>query len=172
MSRQELCCTATSWAGTLVSPFSRVLSLGWYDGTTRGLAQCRNCGTTFKYDIVDWDKDQERRIFALSPFDAQEFDRMVQLFATAEEPRWPFWNPKRQLESHAETKMQEHPSTASSPKHLIVSDRELKNVFGARRITQPIPELLNTTFDGLPITDAFVYWMEYIGLAGAQDVKR
>ena len=60
------------------APFGKILSLGWYDGTTSGLVQCSQCSAVFKYDIVDWDSDQDQRIFAFSPIEPQEFDGIVE----------------------------------------------------------------------------------------------
>lgn len=150
------------------SIFGKVLSLGWYDGTTSGLAQCSRCPTVFRYDIVDWDSDQERRMFAFSPFNAQDFERIVELLSSIEKPSWPFWFPKgeftlQQRES-IKVEVDECLARAERPEYLLASDRRLDVVFAIRRLSGPERDRLPTQFDGLPVTNDFNYWRELVGL--------
>ena len=150
------------------SIFGKVLSLGWYDGTTAGLAECARCSTVFKYDIVDWDSDQERRMFAFSPVSAQDFERTVKLVSRVETPRWPFWFPKWELapqeKASIKVEVDECLARAGRPEYLVASDRRLEMVFAIRRLSGPELDRLPVKFDGLPATNDFNYWRDLVGL--------
>jgi hypothetical protein len=141
-----------------------VLSLGWYDGTTSGLAKCASCFTVFKYDIVAWDADQEQRIFALSHIATQAFDRIVDALGAFESPKWPFWNPRwnivpPELKEQTKSKVDGYLSPTNEPVFLIASDRELKRIFAVGQITDAIRAKLPEEFDGLPVTNDFGSWI-------------
>src|SRR6266536_1213592 len=147
-----ICCEATNVALPSTTPFGKVLSLGWYDGTTAGLVQCAYCSTAFKYDIVDWDSDQERRIFALSRIKPQEFDYIVSILQSGGPPKWPFWSPKWEFPSGDEQKrianeVDTHLATARVPEFLVISDRNLGMMFGVKRLTAPARDRLPSSFD-------------------------
>ena len=167
--RDKICCEVTDVALPSKIPFGKVLSFGWYDGTTSGMVQCSRCSAVFKYDIVDWDSDQDRRIFALSPIEPDKFDQIVRVLGGDAHAKWPFWVPKWEFDSKEEKKRIEkevdgHLATARPPEFLIVSDRNLSMMFGTRRLTAPARDRLPSSFDGLPVTNDFAYWREYVGL--------
>lgn len=165
---EAICCTATSIAYPSRTPFGKVLSLGWYDGTTSGLVQCSQCSAAFKYDIVDWDSNQDRRILAFSPISSQEFDGIVELLSRSESPRWPFWNPRWEFDSQEKERItleiDNHLSRAGNPEYVVASDGGLERVLGMKRLSGPARDRLPAEFDGLPVTDDLNYWKEYIGL--------
>jgi hypothetical protein len=75
------------------SPAQRILALGFYDGPTEGLLQCET-GRVYHFKILAWDQEsQDVRVFGLAPMPPGAFDRLTELFAQHEEPRWPFWVP-------------------------------------------------------------------------------
>jgi hypothetical protein len=165
----KICCEITGVALPSKIPFGKILSFGWYDGTTSGMVQCSGCSAAFKYDIVDWDSDQDRRIFALSPIESDKFDQIVRILGGDAQAKWPFWVPRWEFDSKEERKriekeVDEHLATARRPEFLIVSDRNLSMMFGMRRLTGPARDRLPSSFDGLPITNDFAYWRDYIGL--------
>jgi hypothetical protein len=167
----NLCCEALSPPFPVASPFDRVLSLHWYDGTTSGLAHCGGCSTVFRYDIVDWDSDQERRIFLLSRLDPNEFEHLVSLFSSTETPKWPFWSPKWQFGSNEQREKSKAAvdallSRADRAEYIIASDRDLSNVFAVKRLSDPARSKLNAPVDGLPMTNDFDYWRHYLRLKG------
>lgn len=144
-----------------------MLSLGWYDGTTSGLAECASCSTVFKYDLVDWDADQEQRIFVLSRTAHQTFDRIVDMLRAFESPKWPFWNPRwniepPQVKERTKSEVDDYLSRADEPGFLIASDRQLKRVFATGQVTEAVRAKLPKEFDGLPVTNDFNYWMGYL----------
>jgi hypothetical protein len=151
-----------------LSTFRRVLSLGWYDGTTSGLAQCSQCSAAFKYDLIDWDSDQDRRMFAFSPIGVQEFEHVVTLLSRNEKPSWPFWFPKWQFTSiekaRVKSEIDERLARADPPEYLVASDRRLETVFAIKRLSGPARNRLPAVFDGLPVSSDFSYWREYVGL--------
>jgi len=176
--------------------FEKVVSLGWYDGTTSGLAQRSLCQTSveeraqngvlrgpvpgssgdaprtlcaFRYDIVDWDADQDRRIFVLSPIAVREFERVVDSFGESDSPTWPLWSPKLwQLPSPAKERatveLDRCLARAKCPEYLVASDRRLETLFAAKRITTSARDRLPPVFDGLPVSNDFDYWAECVGL--------
>jgi hypothetical protein len=164
---QGLCCHTSTSAHPPYTPFGKVLSLGWYDGTTSGLAKCASCSTIFKYDIVDWDADQEQRIFVLSHVTAHVFDRIVDTLGAFESPKWPFWNPKwnivpHELKEQTKSKVDSYLSSTNEPVFLIASDRELKRVFAVGQITDAIRAKLPEEFNGLPVTSDFAFWITHL----------
>lgn len=162
----EHICFGTTFASR--APFKKVLALGWYDGATSGLAQCSQCSDVFKYDIVAWDSDQERRMFAFSPIAPQEFDHIVSLLSRAEEPKWPFWCPRWQFtpveKERLKTDIDERLARANRPAYIVASDRQLETVFATKRLSGLARDRLPAVFDGFPVRDDYPYWKEYVGL--------
>lgn len=149
-------------------PFTKVLSLSWYDGTTAGLAQCSQCSRVFRYDLVDWDSEQERRVFVLSPINPREFRQIIDLLARSESPTWPFWNPRWEFSSSEEkqrvmTEIDKHLDLAEKPEYVVIADRQLKILFATKGLNARALERLPLTFDGLPVANEFNYWKEYLG---------
>jgi hypothetical protein len=162
---EHICCEKAYPAR---SAFGKVMSLGWYDGTTSGLAQCSECSAAFKYDIVDWDSDQDRRIFAFSSIGLPEFDHIVSLLSGSDSPSWPFWCPRWEFTSaerdRIKKEIDERLAQAKSPEYIVASDRRLETIFASKRLRGPARDRLPAIFDGLPVTDDFGYWKEYVGL--------
>jgi hypothetical protein len=75
------------------SPFAKVISLGFYDGPTSGVLQCETCSANHKFDMLDWDEQQEVRIFRLAQLPSGSLDRCVRVYADIGSPRWPLWVP-------------------------------------------------------------------------------
>jgi len=166
---EQSCCEFSSGAFPKREPFGKVLSLNWYDGTTSGLVQCSRCSAVFKYDIVDWDSNQERRIFAFSPINSAEFDHIISLLSASASPSWPFWNPSWRFDSPKEKnrvafEVDACLSRAALVEYIVAADRMLQTLFGAKNLSDPARNRLPETFDGLPASDDFNYWREYIGL--------
>ena len=148
------------------SPFGKVLSLGWYDGTTFGMAQCSSCSAIFKYDVMAWDGEQDRRIFVFSPISRWDFDSVIQLLSRNEKPLWPFWNPRWNFASEEKEMIRGDVEVclarALRPEWLIESDRKLAETFAARPLNSLAMQRLPEKFDGLPFTDNFFEWQDYV----------
>lgn len=75
------------------SPVQRILALGFYDGPTEGVLQC-GPGRVYHFEILAWDPEtQDVRVFSLAPMPPAACDRLAELFARREKPRWPMWVP-------------------------------------------------------------------------------
>jgi len=72
---------------------SRLISLGFYDGTTSGLIELET-EVVFRYDVVSWDDHQDRRVYCLARMPAPAFDELVKLMSPLETPHWPQWFPR------------------------------------------------------------------------------
>src|SRR5258708_24525385 len=71
----------------------RIISLGYYDGTTSGLLAVAGAPNTYKYDMVSWDDQQDRRVYCIALLPSDAFERAIGILRELGEPKWPFWNP-------------------------------------------------------------------------------
>jgi hypothetical protein len=63
-----ICCKElVTKSSNLVSPFRRMLSTGYYDGPTEGFMECYICKETYVFSKLDWDDEQDIRIFSIAP---------------------------------------------------------------------------------------------------------
>lgn len=166
-SLQKTFCCAKVFSGP--TPFGKVLSLGWYDGTTNGLAQCSECSAAFRYDLVAWDSGQDCRIFAFSPITPQAFDRAVSLFATCEAPRWPLWVPWFRFRppeaERVDTEIEMCLSQSARPEYVVAADGYFKTILSAKPLSGVESEKPPTRFcTGVPATDDFEYWNRFLEL--------
>lgn len=74
---------------------SKMIILDYYDGPVSGVAECEQDGQAYCFDMLDWDDQQDVRIFSLAPLASESFNRVVHLCSRQEEPRWPLWVPTR-----------------------------------------------------------------------------
>jgi hypothetical protein len=58
-------------------PFGRIVVTGYYDGPTEGVVECAACGMCFAFVLLDWDEQQDLRIFSLAPL-PERFDVLMQ----------------------------------------------------------------------------------------------
>jgi hypothetical protein len=70
----------------------RLVSLGFYDGTTKGFMML-GTDRAFRYDLVSWDAYQNKRVYCLVPIPQHEFERVVNVLQVLGSPKWPVWNP-------------------------------------------------------------------------------
>lgn len=77
-----------------LSPFGRIIALGYYDGPTSGVVQCSVCSSAYKYEIVAWDDNQDLRIYVLAPLREELFVDFVKTLSELEAPKWPVWVPR------------------------------------------------------------------------------
>src|SRR4051794_30325307 len=74
----------------VLSPFGRLRATGYYDGPTEGLVECGTCKTTYSFHKLDWDDQQDVRIFSLSPIVGRAIDDLVQSPGVPK-ANWPSW---------------------------------------------------------------------------------
>lgn len=72
------------------SPFSRLVATGYYDGPTAGVVECDACKTVYSFHKLDWDDQQDVRVFSLSPIVGARLDDLVRA-PGASQPKWPAW---------------------------------------------------------------------------------
>ena len=107
----------------------RLVSLGYYDGTTNGLLSFEKPGLAFRYDLVSWDSGEDWRVFCLSPLIPNDFEAAVHALSVLGEPRWPCWFPPWEFSSDAEKLGVEQALEAilnrSGPYRMAVLSRDL-----------------------------------------------
>jgi hypothetical protein len=78
-----------------VSPFTRAIALGWYDGPEEGLVQCGACQRVYHFTLLDSvDEDRGVRIYSLAPMPTDSMDCLVDVLSPYMAPAWPLWAPR------------------------------------------------------------------------------
>jgi hypothetical protein len=95
MSPATPCCRDFQSLTAAESPFAKIIALGFYDGPTSGILQCRTCGRVYGFDMLDWDEGHGVRIFRLALLPPDALDRCVSALAPYGPPQWPVWVPAR-----------------------------------------------------------------------------
>jgi hypothetical protein len=80
----SVCCQQLLTKSAMRSPFGRIISLGFYDGTTSGVAQCSHCSRFYKYELVAWDSSQDLRIYSLAALPQESFEALLKLLSGVE----------------------------------------------------------------------------------------
>lgn len=88
-----VCCQIAFSEQPQPSPFERVISLGFFDGTTSGIAECSICARAHRYGLVAWDEDQQWRAFAFGELQRGVFPDVIAACSSLGTPRWPIWVP-------------------------------------------------------------------------------
>jgi hypothetical protein len=92
------------------SPFGRFIVLGYSDGPTSGAAECADGSAGYRFELLAsdddgaydreaWDQGEELRVYSLAALPAGTFQRLADVLARVEEPRWPVWVPRWTFES-------------------------------------------------------------------------
>lgn len=76
----------------------RLISLGFYDGTTNGLIELGG-SRSFRYDLISWDENQDKRVYCIGPLPPSAFQKALDVLRSLGEPRWPVWNPLWKFEN-------------------------------------------------------------------------
>jgi hypothetical protein len=125
-------------------PFSRVVALGYYDGPTSGVAECRACLACYRFELLDelpdWDAGDDLRVFSLAPLSPEAFERLVNASPGSEAARWPLWVPRWEFASEAERQeadrtVQQVLDSAPPPCQAIATRDNLSEVVACRRVT-------------------------------------
>jgi hypothetical protein len=95
MDQAKPCCQNPASLRNAPSPFAKRVVLGFYDGPTSGILQCKECAAVYQFDMLDWDQDHDVRIFRLAALPADSLAQGVKALAQPEPPRWPVWVPSR-----------------------------------------------------------------------------
>jgi hypothetical protein len=163
LNKTILC--GTGFKKAMTSPFRKVIVLGYYDGETSGLVKCANCPTSYRFELVAWDNQQENRIFSLAVIDPLVFESITQELARGGEPRWPVWVPRR-LESEVGEEKSRNAlarllNKAAIPKLVVATDNIAKEITMCREIE---PEARGQLLPPgqLPDPKSWSFWKEYL----------
>ena len=88
----KLCSKEVSSLKEQDSPFSEIIFLGYDDGPTSGVAQCKLSSATYrfemvakdatgKYDRQSWDRGEEIRIFTLATLPAESYQQFASVLS-------------------------------------------------------------------------------------------
>jgi hypothetical protein len=81
----------------------RVLALGYSDGPTEGFVHAAS-GSCFFFKVIAWDRDQDRRLFALASVDPNLVIELEHVLQKRERLRTPIWAPSWRFKSKEDRK--------------------------------------------------------------------
>jgi hypothetical protein len=73
-----------------------VIATGYFDGETDGVLRCGVCGQSYRFQLLDWDEQQDKRLFKLiriSPSLYEAIERILRESYGDHSPR--YWVPNR-----------------------------------------------------------------------------
>jgi hypothetical protein len=112
--------------------FSRVLVLDYYDGTKEGIVKCPE-GHVAVVRLLDWDDQQDTRIFGVSEDRNESFDELATLLAESESPSWPVFLPKSALPSGARRSVERLLSKANrEPDYIMACENPTETIFRSK----------------------------------------
>lgn len=94
---------------------------------------------------------------------------MVNLLKDQEEPRWPIWFPEWTLcqgdENARGAEIGALLSKAEPPEYVVATDSMFTTLLAAKPLDSAAGQLLPTTYSGIPLSDSFEYWREFLSLS-------
>lgn len=150
------------------SPFGRLLSLGYYDGTTAGVTVCKRCSTEYRYELVAWDQAQEVRVFWFARTPAGTLGELTGLLSIIEAPRWPFWSPVWRFESEREredttSKLEALLGTAEPPSLVLAAVNLDREILASRKVDAAMQSTLPAKAT-IPPEGDWDFWRPYLGM--------
>lgn len=141
MTESIVCCSKLPALTNAKSPFSKLIAFGYYDGPTSGVLQCDICTKAYKFEMLDWDEDQDVRIFSLSILPNLAFAKIVEVCQHCENPKWPVWVPIWQFPSEesqnkAEIEIEAILNTAMKPQIIVIAKNLTEEIIAARRMEE------------------------------------
>ena len=73
------------------SPFLRLIATGYYDGPTDGFVECSICSAVYAFHKLDWDENQNLRVFSMSPVRGRSFVELEAYTDPIQQLQWPTW---------------------------------------------------------------------------------
>ena len=148
--------------------FDKMLWTDWYDGITGAIVAQTRFAMAFKIDLLAWSPSQWQRIFAVAPFEIQDFDRVIALLARVAPPTWPKWDvawPSGTPENESlSAEIDTIVSTAGRPTHVLASNAEFNTIDQVKELDVASLDLLPPRFEGVPFRDNFDYWRQYLAV--------
>ena len=164
--RDAVCCQELPRvASAAQSPFGRIISLGFYDGTTSGIARCSHCSKSYKYDLVAWDGDQDIRVFSLSALPPESFAALEVLLSQLKSRFVDSDDPKRR--TIVKTAVGVELAKAEAPTLVLATRRFEQEILAARPVTI---ELRNRILVGgvYPTAGMWDFWSDYLSIGRSQ----
>lgn len=147
MMKDVVCCVHLSVADTvLASPFQRMIAVDYYDGFRAGLVECSVCRRVFAAEFLDWDDNQDVRVFALCPTQGVSLDDLSGLGA---EPSWPLWVPFND---------ELHSKMLDAVDRLLAETRDVAFVVATRDLSKEISHVY------VGIEHSCVDWFTFFGI--------
>ena len=164
MQAKELtCCEHLPKTSPVRSPFSKIISMSFYDGTTSGIAQCSRCLRSYKYDLVAWDSGQDLRVYSLAVLPARSFDVLVKALSATTSPTWPVWFAPVPSDREAQTAIDNELARAAQPSCVVVSSHLEKQLLVGRVLTSAALASLRSGKQ-FPGAAEWEFWQTYVGL--------
>ena len=83
------------------SPFTKFISLNWWDGPIGGLIKCGTCTRSYRFELLaqdggdyeysSWDEGRDLTIFGLAELDGAHVETIMNVLSEHESPTWPKW---------------------------------------------------------------------------------
>jgi len=164
----SICCQDLPLNSAVRSPFGKIISLGFYDGTTSGVAQCSRCSRSYRYELVAWDSGQDLRIYSLASLPQRSFDALVRLLSGATSPTWPIWMPELPSDPAREVTelsraIDAELAEANPPDRVVASRHIDKEILASRNLTEAARVKLPTGGE-YPNMLGWDYWCEYLAM--------
>jgi len=166
-----VCCQQLSPDSPRRSPFGRILSLGFYDGTTSGVAQCLDCSKAYRYELVAWDSGQDTRVYSLAALPSESFDALVSVLSAVGSPTWPFWSPILPSDSALNAAIDAELAKAEPPARVIASRQLDKEILASKDLTDSARAKLPQSRDYPDIHD-WDFWRAYLAVESLPESTR
>jgi hypothetical protein len=168
MNQFTPCCQQLEAFPGAKSPFSKIIALDFYDGPTSGITQCEICSSVYRFVMLDWDDDQEVRIFSLVPLPSQSWIQVANLLSKHETPNWPMWFPRWEIPSEAvrnsvDDETDKILESAAMPEFAVAWDRYGSKVLAAKRLKKEDLKFIKDWFSLEP-SDCVRDWFSFLGL--------
>lgn len=75
----------------LKSPFHKVIATRYYDGPIEGFVAHRDWPHACLFQLVDWDRETDIRVYELSRVEDLSFEDVVEALFRDRRPTWPVW---------------------------------------------------------------------------------
>ncbi|HET9741475.1 MAG TPA: hypothetical protein VFQ00_01890 [Terriglobales bacterium] len=154
----------------VVSPFTNVISLDYWDGSLVGLAWCNAGSPGITFQVVSWDSEQDVRIFSLA--EAQEItaNEAYDILSPIGTPRLPEWVPSPQPEQSEHRRAIERLATFLPPKgppSVVLASPDLTKIVLAARSVERDAAVHLPAKDSFPTSQNWEFWRRYLDLPSA-----
>jgi len=174
--KSNICCQDLQGLYEQKSSFLKVISFGYYDGPTSGIAQCAKCSAAYKYDMLDWDEGQDVRIFSFAPLPSGIFSEIVKVCTKLEKPRWPLWVPRwdfpsTSLKTDVESRISRLFDSARRPTFVLASKDITKKILASKKLEEIDQEFVQDYFSSGEKKDVRD-WFAFLELRKTKQKKR